>query len=179
MSKMANKKQHRGTPKQYNGSYYTYGNVAYDLEEYAVVHENTKKENRPRRHHLSERRENRIQTMRVLMAVFVLFAGCIIFMGMHVMVANADIGIRKQRDRLAELKTQTANLEAELAEQVDLDYIKQQATERLGMTKPQPYQIEYIDVPKKSYTVQYEEDEATKKKLDVGLSSVWDFFMKE
>lgn len=176
---MAGKKQHRKAPKQYKGSYYTYGNVAYDLDEYTAVRENKKKENRPRERHIAEHRENRIQTMRVLMAVFILFAGCIVFMGMHVMVVNADVGIRKQQDKLAELKAQTANLEAELAEQVDLDYIKQQATERLGMTKPQPYQIEYIDVPKESYTVQYEADDTEEKKSGLGLSSVWDFFMKE
>ena len=176
---MAGKKQYKGTPKQYKGSYYTYGNVAYDLKEYEAVQENKKRESRSRARHLTEHRENRIQTVRVLMAVFILFTGCIIFMGMHVMVANADVGIRQQQDRLAELKAQTANLEAELAEQVDLDYIKQQATERLGMAKPQPYQIEYIDVPKESYTVQYAADDTTEKKIDVGLSSVWDFFMKE
>ena len=40
-----------------------------------------------------------------------------------------------------------------------MDYIKQEATERLGMSEPQSYQVVYIDVPKQSYTVQYAEDD--------------------
>ncbi len=177
---MAGKKQKKGMPKQYEGSYYTYGNVAYDMEQREVpIHREEKREQNLRMKRALERRENRMNTVRVLLAVFILFAGCIVFMGMHVMVANAEIELRRQRDKLTDLKAQTTNLEAELAEQVDLDYIKKQATERLGMTEPQPYQIEYIDVPKESYTIQYDTDDSEKKKTGVGLSSVWDFFAKE
>lgn len=43
-------------------------------------------------------------------------------------------------------------------------YIEQEAKTRLGMIEPQAYQIVYIDVPKQSYTVQYEAQAEEKEK---------------
>ena len=40
-----------------------------------------------------------------------------------------------------------------------MDYIRTEATERLGMSEPQSYQVVYIDVPKQSYTVQHNADD--------------------
>ena len=76
----------------------------------------------------------------------VLFVGCLAFMGMHVLVDNAEVSLRRQK--------------AELTEQLDMDYIRTEATERLGMSEPQSYQVVYIDVPKQSYTVQHNADDA-------------------
>lgn len=81
-------------------------------------------------------------------------------MGMHVLVANEEISLRKQKSELADLKAGNAILEAELTEKLDMDFIKEEAIKRLGMAEPQPYQIVYIDVPKQSYTVQHADDEA-------------------
>lgn len=101
-------------------------------------------------------------------------------MGMHVMVANVEVQVRQQKSDLTDLKAQNAILEAELAEQVDLDYIKQEAISRLGMSEPQSYQIVYIDVPKQSYTIQYASDAAeTEEESPSILSSLRNFFTKE
>ena len=49
---------------------------------------------------------------------------------------------------------------------------------RLGMIKPQPYQIVYIDVPKQSYTIQYAADEITEEDTSF-IASIWNFFAKD
>ncbi|WP_455959651.1 FtsB family cell division protein [Anaerotignum lactatifermentans] len=109
--------------------------------------------------------------------MLLIFAGCIAFMGATVIVKNQEVQIREKKDELATLKSQNAILEAELAEQVDLEYIKQEAINRLGMAEPQPYQIVYIDVPKDSYTIQYAADEVVEEEPSF-IASILNLFKK-
>ena len=158
------KKQDR---KQNTGSYYTYGNVAYELQPdytpYHVREEEAEERKRAVRAAKEEARENRVSFVKMVAVTFVLFIGCIAFMGMHVMVNQAEVSLRKQKSNLEDLKSANAILEAELTEQLDMDYIKKEAAERLGMREPQPYQVVYINVPKQSYTVQHDAEEGTAK----------------
>ena len=85
--------------------------------------------------------------------------------------------LTKQKSKLEDLKSANAILEAELTEQLDMDYIKQEATERLGMSEPQPYQVVYINVPKQSYTVQHDTEETTAETSLV--DRILDFFKKD
>ncbi|MBM6828278.1 septum formation initiator family protein [Anaerotignum lactatifermentans] len=163
--------------REYRGSYYTYGNVAHELEpDYRPYYEEEERKERQKeaqRQEAAERRENRAHAWKVCFVVLILFVGCIAFMGMHVMVANVEVQVRQQKSDLTDLKAQNAILEAELAEQVDLEYIKQEAINRLGMSEPQSYQIVYIDVPKQSYTIQYASDTA---EAETEGNSVLSFF---
>jgi len=61
-------------------------------------------------------------------------------------------------------------LTSKINDNTDLEYIEKEAKTRLNMTEPQPYQIVYIDVPKQSYTVQYEAEEE-KNDDNFGLNS--------
>lgn len=87
--------------------------------------------------------------------VILIFAGAIAFMTTKVQVDNVSFEIRQANEELKNLQDMNAILSAELANEVDLDYIKSEAVNRLGMADPQPYQIIHIDVPKTGYTVQY------------------------
>ena len=151
-----------GRPME-RGSYYTYGNVAYELQPdytpYRVREEEEERRKEAARIAKEEARETRISSIKMIGVALVLFLGCIAFMGMHVMVDQAEVSLRRQKSMLEELQSANAILEAELTEQLDMDYIKQEASERLGMREPQSYQVVYIDVPKQSYTVQYAAEE--------------------
>lgn len=145
-----------------SNSYYTYGNVAYDVQP-ADTQIQHKRKTHPQKSALTRkeslaRRENRIHSFQVCMVMLLIFSGCIAFMGANVIVTNQEVQIRQKKSELSDLKAQNATLESELAEQIDLDYIKQEAMTRLGMSEPQSYQIVYIDVPKQSYTIQYSSD---------------------
>ena len=99
---------------------------------------------------------------------------CIAFMWMNVLVHNAEVSLRKQKSELESLKSANAILEAELTEQLDMDYIRTEATERLGMSEPQSYQVVYIDVPKQSYTVQHNADDvADEASLLTKITNLW------
>lgn len=157
-------KQYRNKDGRNRGtSYYTYGNVAYELQPdytpYPLYEEKRRKEEAAKEAR-AEAREQRISTAKMILMALVLFAGCLAFMGMHVLVANEEVSLRKQKAELADLKAGNAILEAEITEKLDMDYIKEEAVKRLGMAEPQPYQIVYIDVPRQGYTVQHADDEA-------------------
>lgn len=168
--------------KQNNsGSYYTYGNVAYELQPdytpYRVREEEEERRKAEVRAAKEEARENKVSFVKMVAVAFVLFAGCIAFMGMHVMVDQAEVSLRKEKSNLEDLKSANAILEAELTEQLDMDYIKKEATERLGMSEPQPYQVVYINVPKQSYTVQHDAEEPS---ADTSLvDKILNFFKKD
>ena len=69
----------------YKGSYYTYGNVAYELQpDYAPYYEDDKKQQEAKeaiRQAAAERRENRVHAAHVCMVMLLIFAGCIAIMG--------------------------------------------------------------------------------------------------
>ena len=69
------------------------------------------------------------------------------------------------------LKNENNTLSSEISSQLSLDIIEKEATSRLNMAEPQPYQIEYIDVPKESYTVHYETD-----KNEFNINDIKEFF---
>lgn len=164
-----------------SGSYYTYGNVAYELQPdytpYRVREEEEERRREAARIAKEAERENKVSFAKIVGVVIVLFIGCIAFMGMHVMVDQAEVSLRREKSKLEDLKSANAILEAELTEQLDMDYIKQEATERLGMSEPQPYQVVYINVPKQSYTVQHDTEETTAEASLV--DKILDFFKKD
>ena len=160
------------------GSYYTYGNVAYELQPdynpYRFREEEEERRKAEERLAKEEARENRVSSVKMLGVALVLFVGCLAFMGMNVLVDNAEVSLRRQKSELENLKSANAILEAELTEQLDMDYIKTEATERLGMSEPQPYQVVYIDVPKQSYTVQHNADDAADEaSLLTKVTNLW------
>ena len=156
--------KHRNRNRMNTGSYYTYGNVAYALQpDYSPYRFREAEEERRKeeaRQEKAEARESRVSSIKMIGVALVLFVGCLAFMGMHVLVDNAEVSLRRQKAELESLKSSNAILEAELTEQLDMDYIRTEATERLGMSEPQSYQVVYIDVPKQSYTVQHNADDA-------------------
>ena len=160
------------------GSYYTYGNVAYDLQPEYVPYRIQEADEQQRKEEArlakAAARENRVNSMKVIAVALVLFAGCIAFMGMNVAADNAEVSLRKQKNELDNLKSANAILEAEMTEQLDMDYIRQEAAERLGMREPQSYQVVYIDVPKQSYTLQHHTDDVVEEEslLDK-VKNIW------
>ena len=170
--------RYRNQNRMHTGSYYTYGNVAYELQldynPYRFREEEEERRKAEERLAKEEARENRISSVKMLGVALVLFLGCLAFMGMHVVVDNAEVSLRRQKAELESLKSANAILEAELTEQLDMDFIRTEATERLGMSEPQSYQVVYIDVPKQSYTVQHNVDDvANEASFLAKVTNLW------
>ena len=79
------------------------------------------------------------------------------------------------REKLETMSQNNAYLETKLNESIDLKRIEEMAGTRLGMAKPQSYQIKYIDVQRESYTVQYKND----KREKTGFADIWRSLFKD
>lgn len=76
--------------------------------------------------------------------------------------------ISSKQAELAEIMEENQYLRTTLDENIDLNKVAKEA-EKLGLQKPQAYQITEVQVPNESYTVQYDAKISTQDK------SVWEF----
>ncbi len=74
--------------------------------------------------------------------------------------------ISELQESLDELKEDNYYLESDFDNNLNLEYIEKIAVEKLGMQKPSSYQIRYINVPKQSYTILYDETHSEKGFFD-------------
>lgn len=160
---MDNRRKLKKGPRQ--TSYFTTQSVAYEFQpaydpQYpnAPVNPKKKKTRKVSRTDRKEKRYNFFYKIRLFFAVFIVFLGCLLTMCSYAAVTRQKMQISEMREELAALQSDNRAMEAEISEQIDLTDIKRQAMTRLGMKEPQSYQIVYIDVPKQSYTVSYDEN---------------------
>lgn len=162
---MATKKR-KVSKKTYQDAkaYYTHGGAAYDIEpieeEYAPPKKQVKKQKKIKKKPspTMQVRANRVYSIKVALVLGIFFCGTLAFMWTSALATSQRVETQKYKDKLADLKSENALLAIDVSEQMDLDTVKKIATEKLGMVEPQPYQIQYIDVPEQSYTLHYNDE---------------------
>ncbi|HIW47815.1 MAG TPA: septum formation initiator family protein [Firmicutes bacterium] len=102
-----------------------------------------------------EKKEKRSHALKYVAAAAVVFAGAFACMSSVAAVSAQRVENQKLQNQIAQLQSNNHTAQTQLASQMSLEYVEEQATTRLGMAEPQPYQIMYIDVPEESYSVQY------------------------
>lgn len=113
-----------------------------------------------------------------IIAMFaVLFAGTILMMVSSAKVTEKRVELSKMEAEITSLQNENSALLSEIADDVNLEYIREQAQTRLGMAEPKSHQIIYIEVPKESYTVQNDSGAANKENSLV--SGIINFFKKD
>ena len=151
---------------QRRNRYYTAGSVAYEVEPqfYPDPQEEQQIIKREQREEHLYKRARFLHRMKLVMAISVVFVCCIGTMISYAMVAEQRITNNRLNDELLALRSENIALEAEIADKINLEYVEQEAMTRLDMSEPQPYQISYIDIPRQSYTVQYDVEEEPEQK---------------
>ena len=145
-------------------AYYTHGGVAYDVEpieeEYALPKKQVKKQKKIKKKPSTtmQVRANRVYSIKIALVLGVFFCGTLAFMWSSALATSQRVETQNYKNKLADLKSENALLAIDVSEQMDLDTVKKIATEKLGMVEPQPYQIQYIDVPEQSYTLHYNDE---------------------
>ena len=114
-----------------------------------------------------------------MVAIAMVFIGCIAIMVPHAMIAEQTRKNNALRDELAALKSENVSLEADIANKVNLEYVETEAQTRLGMSEPQAYQIGYIDVPRNSYSVQYDVEDDVKTNEGFAFAGLGGLFTKD
>jgi cell division protein FtsB len=152
---------------------YNYSSSAYAYEQALSPAERALEEERKeqlRRERVlleGEKRKAFSHKLKLTAAIAVVFGGCFIMMNSYASVTEQRIANNKLKDELAALKSENSALQADITDSVDLEYIREEAINRLGMTEPQAYQIVYIDVPKQSYNMQYSTDESSEEEFSL------------
>ena len=143
--------------------FYSAGSEAYDI---SPLRRRIEQEERERQEFLAKEKAEAAyrkarfgHRVKFMLAITMVFIGCIAMMIPHTMIAQQTAKNNKLRDELATLKSENVSLEADIANKVNLEYVETEAHARLGMSEPQAYQISYIDVPRQSYSVQYDVEE--------------------
>ena len=164
---MRNNSMSRNAQRNYQ-NYYTQSNLAYEIapayypkrkeEESQRVREERKRKAEEKKALRIERFVHRLKLLGTLVFVF---SGCILLMLSSATVVAERIALTNVKNELNELKNENNSLRAEVSQMMDLDYIGNEAENRLGMSEPQNYQLVYINVPKESYTVSYSEEYIT------------------
>lgn len=174
MAKSMTRKRRYSKPQQQE--YRTYGSLAYAPE--PVYEERPKREvGAPRPQADPLKRERQKHRVKLVLAMLVVFMGAIVTTVSYAMVEEQKVRLSNMQDELTALQSANASLEAEITEQMSLDYVEKEATTRLGMSEPQSYQVVYIDVPKQSYTMQYSEAE-TEEPTGFSLASIANLFKR-
>ncbi|MCI1959835.1 MAG: hypothetical protein LKJ25_09480 [Clostridia bacterium] len=140
-----------------SSNYYNYTSNAYDYN-YDDRKEFIEKEREERRAEAILKRAAKIHRMKLFVSVVVVFVGSLATMSSYATVAKQRVINEKEADSLNSLKNANDTLQGQISDSADLAYIEKEAKGKLGMREPQSYQIVYIDVPKQSYTVQYNDN---------------------
>lgn len=180
------RKSRKSKSSKYKNAYYNYNSEAYkyfpDYENKNVPlrrkqRRTVKKTESPRKNYLKSKKVSRYKiasitnyshSFKVFFAIFFTF---VLSLGL---ICTYALNTQK-RDRINKLNTELKQiienndyLQTELAKNLDLSTVEKIATTRLGMQKPDTHQIVYINVPKQSYTMQYDTTtENNESKLDI------------
>lgn len=92
----------------------------------------------------------------IFIGILFLCAGVIVFS--MALLSNQKIKVSGLENSLIKEKTRTKQLETETYQVLDFDEIEDIARNKLNMSEPGMHQIRYINVPKESYSVHYEEN---------------------
>lgn len=124
--------------------------------------------------------ENPGHSFKVYFTIVSVFLFSMAILSIYAYNTELKININQLTSELKEVQENNNYLQAELSKNIDLDKVQKIATTKLGMQKPGTHQIIYINVPKQSYTVQYDIAEPSVKtnKLDI-LKFFENLFNKE
>lgn len=81
-----------------------------------------------------------------------LFACSMLYINSYAMLRTKQSKLNALKNEKIAVANAITKVEADITKKLDLEYIRQRATDELGMRKPLAHQIVYIQLPEKSYT---------------------------
>lgn len=115
-----------------------------------------------------ELEDKKVNILKIVVSISVIFVLTLMMIFYSAQNNSQRISIDSKQAELATIKAENQHMSTTLAEKIDLVKIAKEA-EKLGLQKPQAYQITEVQVPNESYTVQYE------AKMDTKAKDIWSF----
>lgn len=171
----------------YRNSYYNYSSEAYkyypEYEEIQYPRRRQKTRVKTKRKPVVSRRvifkketkANIADQFKTCVAISLVFAFSLALLCSFASTTAKREEINILTSNLKQLNESNSNLQSELQKNIDLNKIEKVASTKLGMQKPANHQIVYINVPKQSYTVQYNvnSDTIANSKKSVSLIEIF------
>ena len=145
---------------------YNYGSSAYNLEAMEKMHNEQSikaKKQKQLAHKQKQRKVLSIITLAFILAFVILYRNAII-------IQKSDT-TDKLQSQLTHLQSQNAQTEMKLKEKINLQYVEEMATTKLGMKRPDKYQTVYVNVIQNDYA-EISEEYKTKNSYEGALSTV-------
>ena len=149
-------------------NYYIDGNTVRELEEATPVRQPRRdrrelEEAKRRKNRRNAARRNKERAMSMSMGYVAFLTCCVIISGVFASVlVNAQAKTTQEINRVANLESKVADLKADndakykkITTSVDLNYIKDYAMNKLGMSYATEEQVVYYSVDKENYMDQY------------------------
>lgn len=105
---------------------------------------------------------------KTIVSIAVIFAFSLALLCAYAVNSSYRGEISSKQEELAKIVEENQYLKTTLEDNIDLNKVAREA-EKLGLQKPQAYQITEVQVPNESYTVQYD------AKINTQDKSVWEF----
>ena len=91
-------------------------------------------------------------SIQVTLCGVVLFTCAMLYINTYATLRTRQSELNTLKNEKIAVANAITKVEADITKKLDLEYIRQRATDELGMRKPLAYQIVYIQLPEKSYT---------------------------
>lgn len=99
-----------------------------------------------------KQRSYALAKFKTILMVLVLFAGCFLIIFRYALLTELNYNLEKATKQYNTIKSENDRLKVDINKEMDLDKIKEIAVTRLGMQKPDKYQIVYVNVQKNDFT---------------------------
>jgi cell division protein FtsL len=134
---------------------YVYGSTAEKIQ-YDVY-----EENRVLRQKKNQRSNNKAKLKMFLNVFFVFLLGAVIVMR-YAMITELSYNLDKENKKYNNIVNENSRLKVQIEKNMNLAQVKEVAESRLGMQKPDKYQLVYVDVPRNDFSLvsdKYKESE--------------------
>lgn len=125
---------------------YVQGNLAHKLE-YDVY-----EENQVLRAKKKQKNNNRAKS-KLIFGIFVVFCFVFLIIYRYALITELSYNLDKSIRTYNEIKNENSILKVDIEKDTDLSKIRQVAEEKLGMHKPDKFQVIKVNVPKSDYSI--------------------------
>ncbi len=132
---------------------YIYGSVAPKLPEKAerppVEHQSPK----PKKSALPHSKQASIPKAKMITCIVCMVAICFVMLYRFSAIAKLNYTMGVLNDKVSQLRDENRMLEVDIGTSINLERVKEIAETKLGMHKPESYQVVVVSVPKNNYSV--------------------------
>ncbi len=152
----------------YNSNFSSYNTTSVAQDYFYDTEIPVVKQHKPKVKHAKEKEIVQLNMPKTIFSIAVIFILSLALLVSYAANSSRRLEIASKQAELAKITEENQYLKTTLEDNIDLSKIAKEA-EKLGLQKPQAYQITEVQVPNESYTVQYDAKIATQDK------SVWEF----